>query len=153
MLRLRVADSNPRTDDDLRCLCAFAHLEPAAPIQGVTAEGGVDAQRLSDLPRTGEKHRSFFAAAPATNHTMPSDRFARTNQHRCPLAIPIGHEIQHLVHPVTQIDIRAPRRTPHRGIAGGEPSTAVVRAVVGVAVSLYLGDPEANLTVPDFLAQ
>jgi hypothetical protein len=30
---------------------------------------------------------------------------------------------------------------------------AVVRAVVGVAVGLYLGDPEANLTVPDFLAQ
>jgi hypothetical protein len=54
---------------------------------------------------------------------------------------------------VTQIHIGVSRRAPHGRVSHGEPGAAVVRAVVGVAIGLDLGDAETHTAVPDLLAE
>ena len=83
---------------------------------------------------------------------VPGDRLTGSNQHRRALPVSIGHEIQHLVETVTEIDVRVPGRPPHRRVACGHPGATVVCTVVGVPIRLDLGDAKPDIAMPDLLS-
>lgn len=153
MFRLRVSDSDARANRDVHGRSAFTNFEPAASVQGAPAEASVEAEGLPDLTRPGEQDGPILAAAPPPNRAMPGDGLAGANQNRSGLPVDIGHEIEHLVQAVTQIDVRVPWRPPHRGISPSQPGTAVVRTVVGVSVRLDFGNAKTDPAAPDFVPQ
>lgn len=140
MLRLGVPDPDPGAGCDAGCALSFADFETAAPVERIAAEAGVEAERLADFPRTGQKRGPLLTTSALSNRLITCNGLAGANQDRGSLTSPIGDQVQHLVQAITQIDIRMAWRPPHGSVAGSETSTTVIRAVVGVTVGLDLGD-------------
>jgi hypothetical protein len=119
----------------------------------MAVEPNIEAERARDLSGACEEHGAVLLAATRANRRQAPHGLACADEHRRPLAFTIGHEVQHLVHPVAEVDVRVARRAPHRRVALGPPHPAVARGVVRVSVRLDLGDSQNDVSAREPLAE
>ena len=62
------------------------------------------------------------------------------DQHRLPLAVLAGHDVEHLVDAVAEVHVRHAARSEHHARPRGRPESGVARGVLGTQVRLGLDD-------------
>jgi len=150
---LCVVDAHARADQEGVHPRRIEDLHAAGLEQRVVRVARIEREGRGHLAGPGEAHRAALAPATLRDVLVPRHGLAGADQHRRAAAFDVGDHVEHVVHAVAEVHVRAPGRPPHGHVARGSAAVAVARRIVGKTIGLELGDPQRDGPVPDQLAE
>jgi hypothetical protein len=105
-----------------------------------SVQGTVDGKRLTNLGRPIGERFSGGTTSASTHYLAALQRYQSPDQDRGGKTIPLGDEIEHPVHAVSEVYVCVARRSPHRLVTRRTSDARVATKIIGANVSFRLND-------------